>query len=217
MKNILKKIHLFSFLLIISFTFAGCNDFNLFQKPDPLLTNIHTKEEVLDFLIDTSKSWNIVKAKVNVSFITLPLEGHIDITNEIAYIETYKYVDKVKHITKYYYLLEDNIYECEISDENNTYRQTQIIGEIGIEFKLNDLLSMFKKENFDLEQLTHEINEYQISLSFKHTDDSGTYNTKITYKNKTIKIVIDNKATLTLTKGHPNFFENLDIDLSLFE
>lgn len=214
-----RRISILLILLLVTFTLFGCNDyFNFNQKPDPALENINTTEKAVDFLLETTKSWNNIKAKIQVALINLPMEGHLDIANQQAYIEKYSYNEaKEKQINKYYYLTKDQIYVCIYSNNNPEYSTTNIIDEVNLEVSLGEYLNYLNKENINLENVTFENDSYQITISTTYTNNDQTYPVKIIYRNNKIKVVIEKVATITFEQDDPNYFDNLDIDLSLFK
>lgn len=220
MKNSFKKITVFILVSLLLVTLSGCNDLlNFNQKPDPLLTDINTKEEAYDFLVTTAKNWNFIKGEVSTHLITLPMDGHFDISARKGYIQTFaKDANDQKVVSKYYYLDNNIIYSCSYADDRTpTYEITDSISEVGMQIRINDYLSFIDNPTVDLSQVTFTKDEYHISLVFNLIDGADTYNIEVIYKNKSIKVSVGDKVTIIFKQDDANYFTNLNLDLSGFE
>jgi len=220
MKKTFKKLTALALTVLMMVTLVGCNDlFNWNRQPDPLLENIQTKEQAYDFISDTSKSWNYIKAKATFTFITLPYEGHIDFANKIAYIEKYSTNNNIKELSDYYYLKDDHVYTYSKTVDGETYETSTINSEFGLDISLETILSMIDKEttDLDIDSFIYEKTDYQVSLAFDYSIGSEVYKIDLVYKNDSIRIAVENLATIILEKDDPTYFDNLNIDLTLFD
>lgn len=213
------KSKLLSCLLVafMTFLFAGCDSIFPAQS-DPEIQELSTKEEALQFIIDKAETWNVVKAKASLSIIPLPAEGHIDFANHKIYVEEYKTNEnKEREVTKYLYLLNETLYSCENTETGPKYSITTMKDEYDVDLDVNDLFDVLDISKYDLSTITFSKTDSQITFSTNYSFEGTSYNIQLSYKNKSIIITIKNMATITLTKDDPEYFNNLNLDLTPFE
>lgn len=215
MKNF-KSLFNFLVLVLITVTFAGCGTF--FQKPDPELTDIDTKEEAFELMKSKVQEWNYVKGKVKLAIFTLPYEGHLDLANNQAYLEKTTKRDGVEVVDRFYYLQGNQAYLYELkSDGTEVYETVNVCERYNINLDLSNYLNLLKTENVNLENVNFEKDEYHIGLSLSVKFDEKAYDVEIDYGNSKFEIVVEEIGKIILEKDNSNFFADFDIDFDKFQ
>lgn len=194
---------------------VGCATF---RQPDPELTNINTKEEAFELMKAKVQEWNYVKGKVKLAIFSLPYEGHFDLAKSEAYLKKTKTQDGVEVVENYYYLQGKQAYLYELKEDNTeVYKTMDVCERYGINLDLTDYLALLNTENVNLENVKFEKDDYHIGLSLDVKFDEKTYGVQINYGSSKFEVVVENFGRIILEKDNPAFFENLEIDLNMFQ
>jgi hypothetical protein len=222
----MKKVLMLLFLCLTVFTFVGCDEINgLFDDKDEQTTleisDIDTKEEAVTFLINKVKSWKYAKAEVTaLSFFSFPIEANFDFSNKKGY--AVEYTDGTNQtINRSYYVEGTNVFaydrsktpEYEIFDA-----QERFIDFVDIQSYL-DLLDQeaVNIDFIDLEGVTFAKDENSMTLAFSMVWYGSTYAIEIVYKRLSVRLVLQDLATVTFEPTETNYFDTFTFDKTPYQ
>lgn len=102
-------------------------------------------------------------------------------------------------------------------DNTEVYKTMDVCERYGINLDLTDYLALLNTENVNLENVKFEKDDYHIGLSLDVKFDEKTYDVQINYGSSKFEVVVENFGRIILEKDNPAFFENLEIDLNMFQ
>jgi hypothetical protein len=204
---------------------VGCDDINgLFDEKDEQTTleisDIDTKEEAVTFIAEKVKSWKYAKAEVTaLSFFSFPIEAYFDFTNKLGYAVEYTDGSNTT-INRSYYVEGTNVYAYD--SETPKYEafdaQERFIEYVDIQSYLNLLdQEVINIDFISLDGVTFTKDENSMTLSFNMDWDGSSYNLEVVYKRLSVRVVIENLATVTFEQTGTNYFDTFTFDKTPYQ